>query len=513
MSATNATRRMLFGFRTRSPLLRAAFQRATERIWRWLQQPWLLIICFLLGLLLLAGAWLLPQLPGQLNDEPATASRWLLTTSSAYGVWGNTFRILGLFNVLHSGLLQLLLVLLALLGAVQLADLLGALRQFAGLAALLEQPATAAGEPLPIEPLRPVYRLRTAYDQPVEPATTTLAAELAERYPTVQRAAVPLPAPEEGTAAGQSEPPPDAPGEQATDGPLEVRILGVRHRMALYLRLLLPTGLLIALAGVWMATAFGWQVASPTLAPGDAYRSVNRGLEVRYIPPVNVEGQDVGAPQISVRVDNRNFTYTVPSAVRFQLDSATARVSPSAPALWVASAGGAPSLARPGETERHEAIGLAFPSPGSEESLLLPDLAAGLRLVRTGSAGDFILELYRSTDVEPVMRTELARNTPALVPLEGEDTEGNAALWIVPLPALQVDVRYTPGLWLTWVGLALAAIGVAGLIRQPAFALVQIGPWPPERAVVVLQSSHPEELAALAPAAAPPEADQPESQP
>src|SRR5690606_32680248 len=113
------------------------------------------------------------------------------------------------------------------------------------------------------------------------------------------------------------------------------------------------------------------------------------GLEVRYIPPVNVEGQDVGVPQISVRVDNRNFTYTVPSAVRFQLDSATARVSPSAPALWVASAGGAPSLARPGETERHEAIGLAFPSPGSEESLLLPDLAAGLRLVRTGSAGDF----------------------------------------------------------------------------------------------------------------------------
>ncbi|HXF60423.1 MAG TPA: hypothetical protein VNK95_02330 [Caldilineaceae bacterium] len=509
---------MLFRVRTPSSLLRARLQRAIERIWRWLQQPWLLLICALLSLLLLAGAWLLPQLPGQLNDEPATASRWLLTTSNTYGVWGNLWRLLGLYNVLHSGLLQLLLVLLALLGAVQLADLLGALRQFMGLATLLERPATAAGEPLPIAPLRPVYRLRTAYHQEVAPATAALAAGLAERFPTVQRVAVALPADEEAASTEQPAPSPaGSPDDQGTNGPHEVRLLGVRHQPALYLRLLLPTGLWIALAGVWAAIAFGWQVASPTLAPGDAYRSVNHGLEVRYLPPTNVEKrveeQAIGAPQMSVRVDSRNFTYTVPSAVQFRVGSATARISPGAPALWIASAGGEPLLARPGETERREALGLVFPSAGSEESLLLPDLAAGLRLVRAGAPGGFILELYRSTTVEPVMRIELAHNEPALVPLEEGDAQDKAALWIVPLPALQVDVRYLPGLWLAWIGVAVALVGVAGLGRQPAFALVQIGPWPPARAVVVLQSSHPAELAALAPDAASPAAAQPEAQP
>src|SRR5690606_2891692 len=71
-------------------------------LWQLLCDPWLLLaIAGLLGVLLTAGA-LLPQLPGQLQDEPAAADRWLTATAEAFGAAGPWLRSLGLFDVLHS---------------------------------------------------------------------------------------------------------------------------------------------------------------------------------------------------------------------------------------------------------------------------------------------------------------------------------------------------------------------------------------------------------------------------
>jgi hypothetical protein len=161
-------------------------------------------------------------------------------------------------------------------------------------------------------------------------------------------------------------------------------------------------------------------------------------------------------------------------------------------------------LARPGEERAVAGIGLVFPTPGSEESLLLPQQAAGLRIVRRVERTGFIVELYRSTEMQPVLRQEIEGGAPAEVRLE----DGTLLVHLVPMPALQVDVRYLPGLWLTSVGLLLTALGAAGLWRRPAYMVAQIGPWPSERSVIVLQSNLPDELARALPA--PPETAHPE---
>jgi hypothetical protein len=489
-------------------------QRAIGNLWRWLEKPWLLLTCGVLSLILTAGALLLPQLPGQLNDEPATAARWLLTTSQAYGFWGNAWRTLGLFNVLHSTLLYLLMALLTLMGAVQLADQLGMLRQFARLASLLDRPLTAVGEPLPIAPLRPVYRRRTVAESDAFTVSKELDAQLTTRFAVVQHGTMiatqrDSPQPVDAGAQRQrsdSQKSADFSAEvdrvtalHPTPSAAEYRLLAMRNRAALYLRPLLPVGLLIALAGIWSAIVFGWHVAAPALAPGASYRSVNHGLELVYPSPRITDTTPV--PELSVRMAGRLLTYTVPSALRFRLAGASARVQPDAPALWIVGEDDEPLFALPGASEQVSAAGLIFPAPGSEESLLLPGLAAGLRVVRTaGMPASFVLELYRSTDVEPVVRTEISGAEPVRVPL------GNGqAIRVLPLPSLQIDVRHLPGLWLAWLGLLLAALGLAGWVRRPTYLLAQTGPWPSgfasgDRAVVVMQSSSPYALDVLGPA-------------
>jgi hypothetical protein len=68
---------------------------------------------------------------------------------------------------------------------------------------------------------------------------------------------------------------------------------------------------------------------------------------------------------------------------------------------------------------------------------------------------------------------------------------------MTPLPTLAIQVRHSPGQWLLWVALALVALGLPGFWQQPGFVLAQIGPWPPERAVVTLQSDLPGEMESL----------------
>ena len=58
--------------------------------------------------MLLTASALLPQLPGQLQDEPAAADRWLTATVEAFGAAATVLRSLGLFDVLHSPLLRIL---------------------------------------------------------------------------------------------------------------------------------------------------------------------------------------------------------------------------------------------------------------------------------------------------------------------------------------------------------------------------------------------------------------------
>ena len=94
-------------------------------VWRWLLSPWTLFSAGTATLILLPAAFFLPQLPGQLNDEPAAAARWLLAAGAAYGALGNTLRVAGLFNLLGSLLFRTLLAFITLLVALHFADCLG----------------------------------------------------------------------------------------------------------------------------------------------------------------------------------------------------------------------------------------------------------------------------------------------------------------------------------------------------------------------------------------------------
>ena len=118
--------------------------------------------------------------------------------------------------------------------------------------------------------------------------------------------------------------------------------------------------------------------------------------------------------------------------------------------------------------------------------MLLPEQAAGLRIVQRGNSNVFVLELYRSDAVLPDYLAELTQGGRLTIPLD----QGGTELIVSTLPGLQVNVRYLPGLWLVWCGILLAIIGTLAFMRQAGFVVAQIAPWPMERSLIVLQSDH-----------------------
>ena len=451
-------------------------------MWNWLRRPWLALLAGFIVLVLTFAVLQLPQLPGQLVDEPATAARWQQNASAAYGIWGNLMLALGLFDVLRSPLLYLLLALLLPTLAAQLADQLGALRQLQKLRShALSAESEAIGTPIPISPVRTLYRWRGVSE--AAPATTAgvLEERISQRFTTVTRADAPLgtavPPDSEKVPSGTTE------SEEVEPSPtVETRLRGTRFARLLLLRPLLMVGLLTAVVGALIALAFGWQVTAPPLAPGATYRSVNRNLTLHYtVSPTATVGT-----ALAVHLQGESVVLATDRATTQRVDLATVQVRPTYPGVWIATADGSQGLALPDRSALTANLGLVFASPGSEESVLLPEQAAGLRIVQRGNSNVFVLELYRSDAVLPVYRAELTQGGRLTIPLDPGGTE----LIVSTLPGLQVNVRYLPGLWLVWCGILLAIIGTLAFMRQAGFVVAQIAPWPMERSLIVLQSDH-----------------------
>jgi hypothetical protein len=309
--------------------------------------------------------------------------------------------------------------------------------------------------------------------------TAALQDQLAARYVLVRPDPAARPAPD-GASNGAA--PAPAP---------EQRLLAFRHPWARYLTLLLPLGILSIVMALWLVTVFGWQVITPALAPGDSYRSVNQGLTIDYPAPPG----DGVAPLIEISLGGATRQVSSDSEVtRFRLGEATITLRRTVPALWVTGRDGAALLAQPDAVEPVAALGLVFATPGSEQSILLPDEVAGLRLVRRTDLPDaFVVELYRSTDVQPSLRVEVSAANAATIPLEN-----GGDLQITSTRALQADVRYLPGLWLAWVGMAAILAGAIGAWLHPAFLLLQIAPWPGARTLLIAQASRRADLKTLA---------------
>jgi hypothetical protein len=448
---------------------------AATWLWFSLRHPWLAIVAGVIGTTLVLAVWQLPQLPGQFVDEHAAAAKWLLNASTAYGLWGNFFVALGLFDVLRSPLLYLLLALLLAALAIQLADQVGALRQFREVQKLdLGQPVSPPGEALPLSSTRPLYRYRGWIDREATGISAYLEGRIRDNFALVDQAPI------VGDIAGE---------EDATLGAPELRIRGLRHPRVQYLRPLLMTGLLISVLGVWIALAFGWQVTAPPLAPGATYRSANRDLVLHYAVPVSAT-QELS---FTATLQNASVELPVGEVVRRQIGAAMLQVRPAFPAILIATANGVERLTLPGDALLRAQVGLVFADPGSEESILIPDQGAGLRVVQRAGSDGFILELYRSDAVQPVYRADLTPGGQLNVPFGPADP----GLVITSMPGLQVDVRHLPGLLLVPVGIFVALIGAVTFLRDSAFVVAQIAPWTPGYSVVILQADRADTIAAL----------------
>ncbi len=103
----------------------SAVAKVVAAIWRTLANPFLLLGLTVAAFLLVVAGLLTPQMPHPVYSDPAAAARWLLNAGIDFGSFGELWRALGLFNLLHSTLLRILLVLIALMLAILLADQIG----------------------------------------------------------------------------------------------------------------------------------------------------------------------------------------------------------------------------------------------------------------------------------------------------------------------------------------------------------------------------------------------------
>ena len=281
---------------------------------------------------------------------------------------------------------------------------------------------------------------------------------------------------------------------QAAATTLEERLLALRGQQAALLRPFLALGMLCGLTVIWLNAAFGWDYRPAALTPGERFSEPVYNVKLEYM--LTQPNPNVLVPTLLASIDGEQAPLPLGPDMVARINGVDIQAQPDAPALVVRTVDGAPLLARPGQETPVNSIGLSFPSAGSEETLLLPRQAIGLRIVRldqgTPAAADdtFQVEVYRSGSEEAVARSAVGSSQIETISAAGE----NVSLALVPLPSLSIQVRRAPGLWLVWVALALATVGLLGYRQQPGFVLAQIGPWPENRSVVTVQSNLTEEM-------------------
>ncbi len=475
-----------------------------RRVWLGLSGTWVLGTAGGAVLLLFFCARFVQQMPSQLRDDPVEAERWQRMASEQYGLLGNGLRTLGLFQVLHNPLLQLLLMMIALVLLIQLGNVIAATWRLYQIKRWLQSPVLHPGDPVPVAATQPLYRLREALPGEIEQVATAMQQGLAERFPVSLRADVTLvTAPPVMTSIVTTPPveaqPPDLagplpPAPNAAPIP-EIRLLAFRYVRYALLRPILLIGLGVALIVVWLNLNAGWEVTPPLLAPGDQYHSTAQELTINYdITTLD----EANGPPLQVQIAGTHHPLALNSTLRANWWQLAITNQSGPPALLIQTEDAAPLLSQLGQTQALPQIGLIFPSVGSEESVVV-DQALGLRLVRLLGTSEqpgitaFWVEVYQVGADEPVLRLEIAdRSTEVLTVNEKSYT-----LQFVPLPSVRLDVRYQPGVWLLGPALLLVLIGGVGYWQRPAFVMAQVAPWPGDRTVLVIQSDLALEMDAL----------------
>ncbi|MEZ4620305.1 MAG: hypothetical protein R2867_33020 [Caldilineaceae bacterium] len=122
----------------------------------------------------------------------------------------------------------------------------------------------------------------------------------------------------------------------------------------------------------------------------------------------------------------------------------------------------------------------------------------GLRVVRLPAQSpdqpeQFLAELYDANS-ELLERIPIQEQSTAELQIQ----ERTITLAFALLPSMAVEVAHRPGMWLFWPALLLVVLGLIGHRYRPAFVLAQLGNWPEQRSVVIIQSDRADEVTAMA---------------
>lgn len=536
-------------------------ERRTEfaaSIWEHGSASWLLKVAGGLIFLLFLITIFVEQMPGQLSEDPVAAARWTLRASEAYGPWGAPLRALGLFDVLSNPLLQLLLLLVIFVLLLQLGNtvaqvwrlyLLNQHLRNAQLESMVPNAiagAHEAGAPLILPATQMLFRARRALaESPTTLRTRThdlLSTHFDAVYPRQQVVTARTgettehgPQHENGEATTEESAKravdvptaePSAHGT-ATEEVTEEQLFAVRHVRPALLRPILYLGLFLALATIWAILIWGWEITPPPLAPGVEYRSGSHGLTLRYLLPIeeisaetsvpersDTESDNAGVesiptssaessastalvPSLGIQAGDQNITISFGESARLNRGQTHIGTQLGPPALYLRALDDTARISRLGQTQAVPSIGFVFPSPNSEESVVINEMI-GLRIVR--SAGNepiqteqYLIEIYDANTNELVNRIPLQRRATA----ELVTDNANATVEFIPLPSLMVKVDHQPYIWLFWPALLFIVIGMVGYAYQPAFVAFQLAPWPIDRTVAIMQSDSQHDFAFL----------------
>lgn len=466
----------------------ASTWRWMDGVWRFLIDPKLLTVLSLLLLVLILVGISVPQLPGQLRSEPLAADRWLAVAAAGYGVLGGVLRALSAFDVLHSPLFLSILVALIFVLLVHTADAAMIALSMWRLPALLDSTTLPSGEALPATLPRRVERWRGAVA--LSPAAVMQACEAGVRAwaGQIERRLLRV-----APAPAQAEPP-FAVATDTSSMVTEERLLGISGLIESVLRPLLPVGMVLALLVVAWYSIVGYSFLPAPLLPGERTSDAVLGLTAEY---------QLGIPQPGVlgpvlKVTRGDLEHTLPlQSLSASLEDVMVAVQPGAPALAVYTVNGSALLSRPGQSNRTAMTGVGFPDPGSEQVLVLPESGVGIRMIRQDSAGVaaelFVIEVFQGDSESPVQRFTVGHSEVKRI----ETSDGDILLGFAPIAMFQMQAYTMPGVWWLIPALMLAIVGALGFRRRPTFLLVQAGPWPVERSVVILQSDRPGEIEAV----------------
>lgn len=483
--------------------------RATARrdpmgmLWQLLQRPWLLITLGVCALLLILCALILPQLPAEIADNSPAVSRWLTEQSVNLPIGGNIVRAFGLFDVLHSPLLRLLLTLIGLTLLIHFADLIAvALHLFR----LPKQSSKAADPDSPVITLRSpvsVYRRGDATADPAEERLETLYSYLSDRFDNVTTI---------DFDTDSSDNRNDNVDEHVEDeAQSETRILAHRNQNFALLRPLLMLGLILSLIPVWNIIVNGWELSPPPLAPGEFQRYESNQLSMRYELSADddaadgaVDNNSRDSMNLRIQIGEDEQIYPINGMLRTTLNQVEIRAEAGPPALYISTADGQEKIALQGQSTESASVGLVFTEPGNEGIVLISpsnrEQAAILRIVRgpEADAPNYLMEVLSPNDESNSQsQTSQSRRMQPNEEERIELTASNIRLQIDSVSGLKVNARYLPMTWLFVPAVLLVLAGALGYWRQPAFLFTQLFERATSQTVTIYQADSQSELDAI----------------